>query len=125
MKKVLSIALALLLVIGLVSFAKPASADAEEITLWTYPIGNWGNEETVKALTDAFTAETGIKVKVEYLRRSLTSSGRGGWPPPRTGPPGGTVRPAGRAGSSWPPPGTPREGPALPPPEPYRRPCRS
>ena len=28
MKKVLSIALALLLVIGLVSFAKPASADA-------------------------------------------------------------------------------------------------
>ena len=67
MKKVLSIALALLLVIGLVSFAKPASADAEEITLWTYPIGNWGNEETVKALTDAFTAETGIKVKVEYL----------------------------------------------------------
>ena len=51
MKKVLSIALALLLVIGLVSFAKPASADAEEITLWTYPIGNWGNEETVTATT--------------------------------------------------------------------------
>ena len=67
MKKVLSIALALLLVLGLTAVAKPASADAEEITLWTYPIGNWGNEEVVKALTDAFTAETGIKVKVEYL----------------------------------------------------------
>ena len=67
MKKVLSIALALLLVLGLTAIAKPASADAEEITLWTYPIGEWGKEETVKALTDAFTAETGIKVKVEYL----------------------------------------------------------
>ena len=67
MKKLLSIALALLLVLGLTAIAKPASADGEEITLWTYPIGNWGNEEAVKALTDAFTAETGIKVKVEYL----------------------------------------------------------
>ena len=40
MKKVLSIALALLLVFGLTAIAKPASADAEEITRWTYPIGN-------------------------------------------------------------------------------------
>jgi ABC-type glycerol-3-phosphate transport system substrate-binding protein len=40
---------------------------ADSITLWTYPIGNWGDEETVKALTDAFTAETGISVTVEYL----------------------------------------------------------
>ena len=51
---------------------EPANTETEpavatEITLWTYPIGNWGNEETVKALTDAFTAETGIKVTVEYL----------------------------------------------------------
>ncbi len=47
---------------------KPAEpAEATEITLWTYPIGNWGNEETVKGLTDAFTAETGIKVNVEFL----------------------------------------------------------
>ena len=37
------------------------------ITLWTYPIGNWGQEAEVKKLTDAFTAETGIEVKVEYL----------------------------------------------------------
>ncbi len=40
---------------------------ASEITLWTYPIGNWGDEASVKALTDAFTAETGIAVQVEYL----------------------------------------------------------
>ena len=46
--------------------AEPA-ADAVTISLWTYPIGKWGDEATVKALTDAFTAETGIGVKVEYL----------------------------------------------------------
>ncbi len=39
----------------------------ESITLWTYPIGNWGAEAEVKKMTDAFTAETGIKVTVEYL----------------------------------------------------------
>ena len=44
---------------------EPASAG--ELTLWTYPIGDWGKEEKVKAITDAFTADTGISVKVEYL----------------------------------------------------------
>lgn len=43
------------------------SGAAKEITLWTYPVGNWGKEDVVKALTDGFTAETGIAVKVEYL----------------------------------------------------------
>ena len=43
------------------------SGTASEITLWTYPIGNWGNEEVVNGLTSAFEAETGIKVNVEYL----------------------------------------------------------
>ena len=47
--------------------AAEAPAGATEISLWTYPIGKWGDEATVKALTDAFTAETGIVVKVEYL----------------------------------------------------------
>ena len=47
---------------------EPASSGgASEITLWTYPIGKWGDEAVVKSLTDAFTAETGIAVKVEYL----------------------------------------------------------
>ena len=40
---------------------------AKEITLWTYPIGNWGQEAVVNELTAAFEAETGIKVTVEYL----------------------------------------------------------
>ena len=47
--------------------ADAAPADGGEITLWTYPIGDWGKEEKVKAITDAFTADTGISVKVEYL----------------------------------------------------------
>ena len=67
MKKLLSIALALLMVLGLAAIAKPASADVTEITLWTYPIGNWGDEATVKTFTDAFEAKTGIKVSVEFL----------------------------------------------------------
>ncbi len=46
---------------------KEPAGDAGEITLWTYPVGNWGVEADVKALTDAFTADTGIKVKVEFL----------------------------------------------------------
>ena len=45
----------------------PAPAGASEITQWTNPIGDRGTEATVKTLTDAFTAETGIAVKVEYL----------------------------------------------------------
>ncbi|MCD8383584.1 MAG: extracellular solute-binding protein [Clostridiales bacterium] len=40
---------------------------ADSITLWTYPIGGWGTEETVNALIEGFTAETGISVTVEYL----------------------------------------------------------
>jgi len=93
MKKLLALALAMVMVLGLAACGgtvtstepepapaqtTPAPADsaapadttpatASAITLWTYPIGGWGNEETVKALTDAFTAETGIAVTVEYL----------------------------------------------------------
>jgi len=44
-----------------------APAAATEISLWTYPIGGWGNQETVDGLLAAFEAETGIKVSVEYL----------------------------------------------------------
>ena len=48
--------------------AEPAApAVATEISLWTYPIGGWGNQETVDALMAQFEAETGIKVTVEYL----------------------------------------------------------
>ena len=44
-----------------------APAGVTEISLWTYPIGKWGDEATVKTFTDAFEAQTGIKVNVEFL----------------------------------------------------------
>ena len=40
---------------------------AESLTLWTYPIGGWGQQDVVDALMADFEAETGIKVTVEYL----------------------------------------------------------
>ena len=89
MKKLLAILLAMTMVMALVACggnsgqnsndtppaqdqpqenpSDPAPADGGSITLWTYPIGDWGKEEKVKAITDAFTADTGISVKVEYL----------------------------------------------------------
>ena len=47
--------------------APAAPAAATEITLWTYPIGGWGTQETVDALMAQFEADTGIKVNVDYL----------------------------------------------------------
>ena len=39
-----------------------------EITLWTYPIGGWGNQDTVNALISKFeAANPDVKVTVEYL----------------------------------------------------------
>ena len=69
MKKFLAILLALALCMVFSLCAISASADdvASEITLWTYPIGGWGNSETVDALMADFEAATGIKVNVEYL----------------------------------------------------------
>ena len=50
--------------------SSPADTSAtatQEISLWTYPVGGWGDENQVNALTAAFLADTGIKVNVEYL----------------------------------------------------------
>ena len=49
--------------------AEDAAADAAatEITLWTYPIGNWGDQATLDALLADFEGDTGIKVKVDFL----------------------------------------------------------
>lgn len=39
-----------------------------DITLWTYPIGSWGNAEVVNSLVEDFNKEyPGIHVSVEYL----------------------------------------------------------
>ena len=45
-----------------------ASASGASIKLWTYPIGGWGNDETVQSLVSSFNAKyPDIKVTVEYL----------------------------------------------------------
>ena len=68
MKKKLALLLALVMIIAL---AVPVSAFADdnvEISLWTYPIGKWTDEATVKGFIEAFNAEyPNITVKVEYL----------------------------------------------------------
>jgi len=77
MKKVLALTLALCMVFALcacsVTTSAPKAEEAApaeaptEITLWTYPIGSWGDQATVDALMAAFEADTGIKVNVEFL----------------------------------------------------------
>ena len=86
MKKLLALLLALVMVLGLAACGQsPAPAPSPEpaegddagdapvaddvsITLWTYPIGGWGNADTVDALIAGFEdANSGIKVTVEYL----------------------------------------------------------
>ena len=75
MKKIIALLLALVMVFALVACGQtggqetqnPGTTTTTEITLWTYPIGGWGDEAQVKVLTDAFYADTGIKVNVEYL----------------------------------------------------------
>lgn len=88
MKKIIALALALVMVLSLAACSvekteetKPAATQGEapaeteaqvaaapvEISLWTYPIGGWGTQETVDALMADFEAATGIKVSVEYL----------------------------------------------------------
>ena len=50
------------------SSAAGAAASSTSIKLWTYPIGGWGNDETVQGLISSFNAKyPDIKVTVEYL----------------------------------------------------------
>ena len=65
MKKLFAIILVLAMILSVSVFSFADSA--KEITLWTYPIGSWGNAEAVEALMADFEAATGIKVTVEYL----------------------------------------------------------
>ena len=69
MKKILAMLLAVMLVMSMVACTVEQQNDEQvEITLWTYPIGGWGNQATVDALlADFHKAYPNIKVTVEYL----------------------------------------------------------
>ena len=83
MKKVLALLLSLAMVASLAACSvqkngnttdnggatnEGGDATATEITLWTYPIGNWGKAEVVDEILTKFNAEhPEITVKVEYL----------------------------------------------------------
>ena len=62
MKKLVALLLCLLVVVPVMAMANT------EITLWTYPIGNWVNDETVQGIIANFNAvHPEITVKVQYL----------------------------------------------------------
>lgn len=64
MKKLMALLLCAMMILPLAAFAQGAT----EITLWTYPIGSWGNEEVVNGIIANFNAvHPEIKVKVQYL----------------------------------------------------------
>ena len=63
MNKRLSLLLALCMI-----FCFALSVSAQDITLWTYPVGQWGNAEAVQALIDKFNeVYPDIHVTVELL----------------------------------------------------------
>lgn len=62
MKKLFALLLCLVLMIPVLAMAET------EITLWTYPIGNWANTETVDGIVAEFNkVHPEIKVNVQYL----------------------------------------------------------
>ena len=68
MKKILAVLLVLVMVLSLCACTVSTGGKKTEITLWTYPIGNWGNQETVDALIADFEkANPDITVKVEFI----------------------------------------------------------
>ena len=68
MKKILAVLLVLVMVLSLCACTVSTGGKKTEITLWTYPIGNWGNQATVDALIADFeAANPDIKVKVEFI----------------------------------------------------------
>ena len=69
MKKLFALLLAAVMVFGLCACSISQNDNSKvEISLWTYPIGNWGNQETVNTLIANFNkVHPNITVKVEYL----------------------------------------------------------
>ena len=67
MKKILALVLAMMMILSMTACNISGGGDVE-ITLWTYPIGGWGNQATVDTLIANFeAANPGIKVKVEFI----------------------------------------------------------
>ena len=65
MKKLLALLLCMMLI---VPSALALADDQVTITLWTYPIGSWVDDTTVKGFIDSFNAvHPEIKVNVQYL----------------------------------------------------------
>lgn len=68
MKKCITLMLALAMLISFALIPAQVSAESTEITLWTYPIGKFGDAETVEGFIAAFNEKfPDIKVSVEYL----------------------------------------------------------
>ena len=69
MKKLFALLLAAVMVFGLCACSISQNDNSKvEISLWTYPIGNWGKQETVDALIANFNkVHPNITVTVEYL----------------------------------------------------------
>ena len=69
MKKIIAMLLAAMMVLGLCACnVQQNNSDDVQLTLWTYPIGGWGDQKTVEALIEGFeAANPGIKITVEYL----------------------------------------------------------
>ncbi len=72
MKKIIAILLAVMMLVSMTACkTTKTTSETTEITLWTYPIGNWGDQATVDALLKDFhEANPNIKVTVEYLTYS-------------------------------------------------------
>ena len=68
MKKILALAMVLCMIFALATPLSAFADDAVTISLWTYPIGKWTDETTVKEFIAAFNeVHPEITVKVEYL----------------------------------------------------------
>ncbi len=71
MNRFFSLLLALSMAVSLVGCSPAAPVEQEDtvsITLWTYPIGNWGDDAVVGQLLDGFHRDhPEIRVTVEYL----------------------------------------------------------
>ena len=68
MKKFIALLLALVMVMGLCACSVSSGSNKTEITVWTYPVGQWGDQATVEALVASFNEKyPDIAVTVEYL----------------------------------------------------------